>query len=116
MSTTPAVCVLFKNRNQVGRVFQVVINKRPLAILEDSLDGRNIEPCPHPCAGEPCMNNGQCQADGEVYSCSCPLGYTNTNCEDSQFSSLLVCLSVCVRACVCVCVYLYVSVSLCVLS
>lgn len=68
----------------VGCIQKIVINKRPLAILEDNLGGRNIEPCQHPCEGEPCMNGGQCKADGEVYQCGCPLGYTNTNCEDEM--------------------------------
>ncbi|KAL8612700.1 hypothetical protein ACOMHN_025351 [Nucella lapillus] len=68
----------------VGCIQKIVINKRPLALLEDNLGGRNIEPCQHPCEGEPCMNGGQCQADGEVYQCACPLGYTNSNCEDAM--------------------------------
>ncbi|XP_076441439.1 LOW QUALITY PROTEIN: pikachurin-like [Babylonia areolata] len=65
----------------VGCIQKIVINKRPLALLEDNVGGRNVEPCQHPCEGEPCMNGGECRADGEVYQCACPLGYTNSNCE-----------------------------------
>lgn len=66
----------------VGCIQKLSINKHPLSILEDHIGGHNVEPCPHPCAGEPCMNSGECYADGEVYKCSCPIGFSNTNCED----------------------------------
>lgn len=66
----------------VGCIQKIVINNRPLRILEEKLDGLNVEPCEDPCVGEPCMNGGECVADGEVYQCHCPLGLYNSNCED----------------------------------
>ncbi|KAK7495830.1 hypothetical protein BaRGS_00012820, partial [Batillaria attramentaria] len=68
----------------VGCIQKMVINKRPLAILEEKLDGLNIEPCEDPCVGDPCMNGGECEAQGEVYQCHCPIGRYNTNCEDKM--------------------------------
>lgn len=66
----------------VGCIQKIVINKRSLRILDEKLDGLNIEPCEDPCVGEPCMNGGECEASGEVYQCHCPVGLYNTNCED----------------------------------
>ncbi|PVD23328.1 hypothetical protein C0Q70_16596 [Pomacea canaliculata] len=45
-----------------GCIQKIVVNGRPLRILEEKVNGRNIEPCEHPCAGEPCMNGGECVA------------------------------------------------------
>ncbi|XP_041360084.1 pikachurin-like [Gigantopelta aegis] len=67
-----------------GCIQKVIINKRPLMLMKDMLDGVNIEPCSHPCAGDPCMNSGECVPRRDVYTCYCPLGYANTNCEDKM--------------------------------
>ncbi|XP_046330214.1 pikachurin-like [Haliotis rufescens] len=68
----------------VGCIQKVVINKRPVRLMKEMVDGINIEPCSHPCAGEPCMNGGECRPKRDVYTCYCPLGYANTNCEDKM--------------------------------
>lgn len=62
---------------------QVVINKRPMKLLEEALTGVNIDNCDHPCAGQPCLNGGRCDPVKDAYTCNCPLGFINTNCEDS---------------------------------
>ena len=49
--------------------------------------GVNIDNCNHPCVGQPCMNGGICLPIRDFYKCSCPLGFENTNCEDSQYYS-----------------------------
>jgi len=52
--------------------------------MEDAVSGVNVEGCGHPCVGEPCMNKGECVPNKDVYSCYCPLGYANTNCEQGM--------------------------------
>ncbi|ESP03639.1 hypothetical protein LOTGIDRAFT_224298 [Lottia gigantea] len=64
-----------------GCIQKVVINKKPVDIMESAIDGVNIEPCEHPCDGEPCMNGGECIPHHDIYQCYCPLGFSNTNCE-----------------------------------
>ena len=66
---------------------KVVINKRRMKLLEEALTGVNVRNCHHPCAGQPCLHSGRCHADRDLYRCSCPLGYLNTNCEDSTPAS-----------------------------
>ncbi len=63
---------------------QIVINEKPLKLMEEAINGVNIDNCIHPCAGQPCLNGGRCVAIRDFYKCSCPLGFENTNCEDSQ--------------------------------
>ena len=33
------------------------------------------------CNPNPCQNGGTCNQQGQAYTCSCPSGYTGTNCE-----------------------------------
>ncbi|KAK6179410.1 hypothetical protein SNE40_011777 [Patella caerulea] len=70
------------SKSFTGCIQKVVINKKPLSIMEAAVDGVNVEPCKHPCDGTPCMNGGECVPQQDVYQCYCPLGYSNTNCED----------------------------------
>lgn len=65
---------------------QVVINKHAIDLLSGALSGVNIGPCSHPCAGSPCMNGGECEPILDKYTCSCPIGFGNTNCEDGNVS------------------------------
>ncbi len=53
--------------------------------MEEAINGINIDNCIHPCAGQPCLNGGRCIAMKQNYKCSCPLGFENSNCEDSQY-------------------------------
>jgi len=64
-----------------------------MKLLEEALTGVNVRNCDHPCAGKMCQNRGRCLANKDLYRCSCPLGYTNTNCEDSRQTSRLSHLS-----------------------
>lgn len=65
-----------------GCMQKIIINHRPLNIVVNALDGINIDNCEHPCVGQPCWNGGECEPDHGSYLCHCPLGYTNTNCEE----------------------------------
>ncbi|KAL3869158.1 hypothetical protein ACJMK2_041871 [Sinanodonta woodiana] len=64
-----------------GCIQKIVINNKPLQLIEDAISGVNIEGCEHPCVGHPCLNGGECVPKRDVYTCSCPLGYTGINCE-----------------------------------
>ena len=55
-----------------------------MRLLKEALSGVNVLNCQHPCIGKPCLNGGQCIPMHDFYKCSCPLGYENTNCEDSE--------------------------------
>ena len=63
---------------------QIVINDRPLKLLEEAINGINIDNCDHPCVNQPCLNGGRCVPIREFYKCSCPLGFENTICEDRE--------------------------------
>ncbi|KAH9489415.1 hypothetical protein Btru_037656, partial [Bulinus truncatus] len=67
-----------------GCIQKVTINKKFLDLMSDAISGTNISPCSHPCAGQPCLNDGECRPHLDMYTCYCPLGYSNTNCEDTQ--------------------------------
>ena len=69
--------------------FQVVINKKNVNLLRDAVSGINVGPCAHPCTGGPCLNDGECEPQLDQYVCYCPIGYTNTNCEDSKMFVML---------------------------
>jgi len=67
-----------------GCLQKVVINERVLKLMEEAIDGTNIDNCNHPCVGQPCMNGGRCIAIKDFYKCSCPLGFESSNCEDRK--------------------------------
>ena len=63
---------------------QVIINERPLQLLEEYLDGANVENCEHPCINQPCLNGGRCVPIRDTFKCSCPLGFESDYCEQSE--------------------------------
>ncbi|KAK0045472.1 pikachurin [Biomphalaria pfeifferi] len=67
-----------------GCLQKVIINKRTLDLVGGATYGVNVSPCSHPCAGEPCLNGGECRPNLDMFTCLCPLGYTNTNCKEPQ--------------------------------
>jgi hypothetical protein len=64
-----------------GCIQKVIINNRPLLLLEEALSGVNVIDCPHQCNNEPCRNSGRCEPQLDSYLCHCPLKYFGTNCE-----------------------------------
>ncbi|KAK3091994.1 hypothetical protein FSP39_024318 [Pinctada imbricata] len=67
-----------------GCIQSIIINDKELDLVDDADFGVNIEPCDHPCVGDPCLNSGQCLPDKEFYTCSCPLGFGGSNCQNGK--------------------------------
>ncbi|KAF8791124.1 pikachurin-like [Argiope bruennichi] len=64
-----------------GCIQKVVINGKPLKLVDDALAGINVANCLHSCVEEPCKNGGHCEPKMAYYSCHCHLGYAGNNCE-----------------------------------
>ncbi|XP_023215950.1 pikachurin-like isoform X1 [Centruroides sculpturatus] len=64
-----------------GCIQKLVINSKPLKLLEEALSGVNIGNCEHSCVNSPCHNGGSCEPKHDFYTCHCLLGYTGINCE-----------------------------------
>ncbi|XP_077981026.1 pikachurin-like [Glandiceps talaboti] len=69
------------NTSFVGDIQKVVINDKPLDLVEAALVGININNADHPCTGSPCLHDGECVPQHDVYTCDCHLGYNGHNCE-----------------------------------
>jgi len=67
-----------------GCIQKLTINDKEVKLIGEALSGVNINNCPHPCANNPCYNGGLCVPNMDMYKCSCPLGFENTNCEDRE--------------------------------
>ncbi|KAL0278979.1 UNVERIFIED_CONTAM: hypothetical protein PYX00_000637 [Menopon gallinae] len=72
----------------VGCIQKVVINDKPLQILAEALAGVNVANCPHPCVAQPC-GTGKCIPVFEYFTCQCPEGYTDRECQDHGVPVLL---------------------------
>ncbi|XP_014667487.1 PREDICTED: pikachurin-like [Priapulus caudatus] len=68
-------------QNFYGCIQKVSINGVRLRLIQSALVGVNVANCLHPCAGEPCLNGGVCNAEKDSYTCDCRLGFTDYNCE-----------------------------------
>jgi len=73
-----------------GCIQKVIINERPMRMVEEAINGVNVDNCEHPCGGQPCLNGGRCIPIRDTYKCSCPLGFENSNCEDPIREPILV--------------------------
>ncbi|XP_071799279.1 pikachurin-like [Asterias amurensis] len=65
----------------VGDIQKVIINDKPLDLIDEALRGANVMNADHPCVGFPCQNRGECAAQHSTYSCQCPLWFEGINCE-----------------------------------
>ncbi|XP_038074554.1 pikachurin-like [Patiria miniata] len=66
----------------VGDIQKVIINDKPLDLIDDAIRGANVMNADHPCVDQPCQNRGECAAQHATYSCQCPLWYQGINCEE----------------------------------
>ncbi|XP_022092221.1 pikachurin-like [Acanthaster planci] len=66
----------------VGDIQKVIINDKPLDLIDDAIRGVNVLNADHPCIGQPCQNRGECAAQHATYSCQCPLWFQGINCEE----------------------------------
>ncbi|CAG2107760.1 unnamed protein product [Medioppia subpectinata] len=64
-----------------GCIQSVIVNNRPLLLLEEALSGVNVVDCPHHCSGQPCLKGGRCEPQLDAYLCHCPLRSFGKNCE-----------------------------------
>ncbi|XP_070563063.1 pikachurin-like [Ptychodera flava] len=75
------------NSSFIGDVQKVVINDKPLDLVEHALAAINIINADHPCVGAPCQHDGDCVPNHDVYTCDCHLGYEGDNCENELLFS-----------------------------
>ncbi|KAK3917428.1 Pikachurin [Frankliniella fusca] len=72
-ATAPSVAPSLRDRPAfVGCIQKVLVNERPLHLLEHALAGVNVDTCPHPCGARPCSPRGRCVPRGDSFTCLCP--------------------------------------------
>ncbi|XP_076343695.1 pikachurin-like isoform X2 [Tachypleus tridentatus] len=64
-----------------GCILQVIVNNKPVKLLEEALSGRNMDNCEHECVSKPCQNRGTCVPKIDSYTCNCLQGFAGTNCQ-----------------------------------
>lgn len=72
--------------DEAGRLvsLQVKINEQLLNLIEEAIDGANIDSCDaHVCSRRPCANGGRCIPLKQSYTCVCQPGFNDANCTDS---------------------------------
>ncbi|XP_053794413.1 protein eyes shut homolog [Vidua chalybeata] len=91
------------------RDFQV--NHKELFIIDEALEGRNVENCNVPiCDYHPCHNGGTCTSDEENWYCECPKLYTGklcqfATCDENPCGNGATCFPKSRRDAVCLCPY-----------
>lgn len=76
----------FVNNLFIGCIQTVVVNNRPLMLLEEALSGVNVMDCPHVCNKNPCLKGGRCEPRLDQYLCHCPLKSFGPICEKGMLS------------------------------
>ncbi|XP_013792509.2 pikachurin-like, partial [Limulus polyphemus] len=64
-----------------GCILEVILDNKPVKLLEDALSGLNVANCEHECVSKPCQNHGTCVPKIDSYTCHCLLGFAGTNCQ-----------------------------------
>ncbi|XP_050524047.1 pikachurin-like [Daktulosphaira vitifoliae] len=73
-----------KMRNSFrGCIQKIVVNDKPLRIVQGALSGANIGNCPHPCVAKPCGTEAQCIPVFDKYKCVC-----NKHCNSTDSSQV----------------------------
>ncbi|NXM81367.1 EYS protein, partial [Oenanthe oenanthe] len=91
------------------RDFQV--NHKELFIIDEALEGRNVENCNVPiCDYHPCHNGGTCTSDEENWYCECPKLFTGklcqfATCDENPCGNGATCFPKSRRDAVCLCPY-----------
>ncbi|NWR33395.1 EYS protein, partial [Tachuris rubrigastra] len=91
------------------RDFQV--NHKELFIIDEALEGRNVENCNVPiCDYHPCHNGGTCTSDAENWYCECPKLFTGklcqfATCDENPCGNGATCFPKSSRDAVCLCPY-----------
>uniref|UniRef100_A0A3Q3MSD4 Heparan sulfate proteoglycan 2 n=1 Tax=Labrus bergylta TaxID=56723 RepID=A0A3Q3MSD4_9LABR len=65
----------------VGCIRQLVIQGEEVIFKDLDRSSTGVTNCPT-CKDQPCQNGGRCEdSDASLYSCSCPRGFTGSNCQ-----------------------------------
>ncbi|KAM6982618.1 LOW QUALITY PROTEIN: basement membrane-specific heparan sulfate proteoglycan core protein [Tautogolabrus adspersus] len=65
----------------VGCIRQLVIQGEEVIFKDLDRSSTGVTNCPT-CKYQPCQNGGRCEdSDASLYSCSCPRGFTGSNCQ-----------------------------------
>ncbi|CAH8493122.1 unnamed protein product [Dicrocoelium dendriticum] len=75
-----------------GCLQELLINGYPVRLIGDAISGINVVNCAsHPCSelSSACGEFGECQPDGDDFTCSCLLGHTGRRCQMSYNPGLM---------------------------
>ncbi|XP_026520898.1 protein eyes shut homolog [Notechis scutatus] len=94
-----------------GCIRELQVNTQELSIIEEALEGQNIDNCNVPvCDYHPCRNGGTCISDTENWFCECPPRYAGklcqlSNCEQNPCGNGATCFPKSNQDVVCLCPY-----------
>ncbi|XP_034292564.1 protein eyes shut homolog [Pantherophis guttatus] len=94
-----------------GCIRELQVNTQELSIIEEALEGQNIDNCNIPvCDYHPCRNGGTCTSDTENWFCECPPSYSGklcqlSNCEQNPCGNGATCFPKSKQDVVCLCPY-----------
>uniref|UniRef100_A0A8C8RY53 Protein eyes shut homolog n=1 Tax=Pelusios castaneus TaxID=367368 RepID=A0A8C8RY53_9SAUR len=115
LGNVPAQAEVHQSAGQIhgyrGCIREFQVNNKELFIIDEALDGRNIENCNVPvCDYHPCRNGGICTSDTENWFCECPGLYSGklcqfTTCDENPCGNGATCFPKSSQDVVCLCPY-----------